>query len=70
MMAEVRDRISQESQEDALRWMDALVPLTQELLEEIGALEGSLHPNARTVWPTTLPPEHWPWEGILEVVER
>ncbi|MDP2957332.1 MAG: hypothetical protein Q8N53_12985 [Longimicrobiales bacterium] len=68
LMAHVRDTVVEEDTESALRWMHALVDLTDELLTELGAAEREACPGARTTWPTTEagPGAHW-WERIIEV---
>lgn len=67
-MAEIRDRVASEPNEAAERWMDALVPLTDKLLTELGRAEREACPGARTVWPATVAPEVDLWALVREML--
>jgi len=68
LMAEIRDRVAMEPDVEQGRWMDALVPLTDKLLTELGEAEREACPNARTVWPATEAPDVDLWALVREAL--
>jgi len=69
LMTYVRDMAALEPDEYAVRWMHALVGLTDELLTELGEAEREACPAARTIWPTTETPTADWWEGVREMLD-
>lgn len=68
LMAEIRDRVASEPDDEIRRWMAALVPLTDNLLRELGEAELEACPLARTVWDTTEAPEADMWALVREAL--